>query len=426
MQVLVIIKKDLRLLLRNRGAAIPLFLMPLAFIIPICLAFGADGYNRDADFKRPLPVANYDLADGQPFTRTQGLLDALADSFAIETLYTPERVAGLGLTDDPICAQPTPACEETLARLMIERRYRTAALIIPNGLAAAIAAGAPTTVTLLYNPAGDAAERQIYEAVVQGATSKLSIENQVLQGFRQFQDLLALAPSAVKADIEGQAADKAATPQPALTVASQQPSAFTLRATPNTLQQTIPGYTVMFVFFLVGYVAGALREEKNSGTFRRLLYFPAARFTLLAGKLGAAIIIGLLQIAVMFGVGHWGFGLQMGRDPLALLLLTLAVVTTAVCLGLAALTFHLDRMINLPLIVAALLAGCAFPVDWLPPLIRTINVVAPQTWAMRGYQDLLTRGQGLTAVLPSIGVLLLFAAISFVAAIRRFDFETER
>ena len=61
--------------------------------------------------------------------------------------------------------------------------------------------------------------------------------------------------------------------------------------------------------------------------------------------------------------------------------------------------------------------------DCLPPLLQTDNVVLPQTWAMQGYQDLITRGQGFVAVLPEIGVLLGFAAVFFAIAVCKFDLE---
>ena len=72
-------------------------------------------------------------------------------------------------------------------------------------------------------------------------------------------------------------------------------------------------------------------------------------------------------------------------------------------------------------IISALLAGCAFPVDWLPPVLRTINVIFPQTWAMQGYQDLITRGMGFVAVLPEIAMLIGFAVVFFGLAVWRFD-----
>ena len=48
-------------------------------------------------------------------------------------------------------------------------------------------------------------------------------------------------------------------------------------------------------------------------------------------------------------------------------------------------------------------------------------MVLPQTWAMQGYQDLITRGMDFNAVLPEMAVLLGFAALFFGLAVWRFD-----
>jgi hypothetical protein len=131
-------------------------------------------------------------------------------------------------------------------------------------------------------------------------------------------------------------------------------------------------------------------------------------------------VIGVLQVAAMFAVGAIFFGLTWAAHPWRSFVLTVAVVLSAVCIGLAAAAYRIERGISIMLIVGALIAGCAFPADWLPPLLQTVNVVLPQTWAMQGYQDLITRGQGFVAVLPEIGVLLGFAAVFFGIAVRKF------
>jgi ABC-2 type transport system permease protein len=208
-----------------------------------------------------------------------------------------------------------------------------------------------------------------------------------------------------------------------LDVVAVRPANSTLQRTPNTVNQTIPGYTVMFVYFLIGTVTASLQLERNTGMLRRLLTTPARRSAFLGGKVLAGLLIGVLQVAAMFAIGYFFFRMNLGNAPLALLVHTAAVVLSAVCIGLAAAAYRVERGINMFLIVAALLAGCAFPADWLPPLLRQVNVVLPQTWAMAGYQDLMTRGLGFEAVLPKIGVLLLFAAAFFLLAQRRFRFS---
>ena len=79
MDLLSTFLKDLRLLLRDRGEMASLFLMPLAFIVPIALAFPANGYNLNEDRKPILAVANYDQVAGEAGEHAQTLLDSLAE-----------------------------------------------------------------------------------------------------------------------------------------------------------------------------------------------------------------------------------------------------------------------------------------------------------------------------------------------------------
>jgi ABC-2 type transport system permease protein len=425
MNIFTVWRKDLRLLVRDRGEMASLFLMPLAFILPIALAFPANGYNLTEDRKPALPVAVYDVADDAEGEHAQALLTLLAESFAVERQVTAQEADELGEAVLAACAAPGPACDEAAAREKVLRDWRPAALVIPTGFSAAIDAAEPISVTMLYNPARNPADRQLVEGVVTGNTIRLSIENQLLSGLAQFGDLIELAPADIRENIRSSSADSATpTPlEPALAVVSVQPSAARITVQPNTLQQTIPGYTVMFVYFLIGTVVASIKLERNTGVLRRLLVTPMRRTDLLAGKTLSALVIGVLQVATMFAIGALFFQMGLGNAPIALFVLTVAVVLSAVCIGLAAAAYRIERGLTIVLIVGALVAGCAFPVDWLPPMLQTVNVVLPQTWAMQGYQDLITRGMGFVDVLPEIGVLLAFAAFFFAIAVWKFDLE---
>ncbi len=188
-------------------------------------------------------------------------------------------------------------------------------------------------------------------------------------------------------------------------------------------QQNVPGYAVTFVFFVAGYVSSAIHEEKAWGTFRRLLSTPVSRAALLGGKLLSAFIVGILQVGVTFSVGALVFALDPGRDWIALVLLTVTLAATAATMGLAAAALRISGKALTPaLIILALVGGCIFPLDAMPAL-RSISLAVPHSWALSGYQDLMARGQGLAQVLPEIGVLVAFALVSLMIAVRRFDFE---
>ncbi len=115
MQLLSTFLKDLRLLVRDRGEMASLFLMPLAFIVPIALAFPVNGYNLNEDRKPILAVANYDQAAGEAGEHAQALLDSLAESYEVRTDHLPADVAQLEF-GPTTCATTNPACGSTTRR----------------------------------------------------------------------------------------------------------------------------------------------------------------------------------------------------------------------------------------------------------------------------------------------------------------------
>lgn len=450
MKWFALLKKDLLIFTRDRGELLVLLLMPLAFIILISFALGAgDGYGVQRDNRMLLlPIADYDHAP-----RAQVLRTAIGESFQLEQNYGMDVIQNLGLSGDADC-KPTPsekpplaenpACIEKAGRILLQRSQRTALLIIPKDFTRLVESGKPATVTLLYDPAGDAVQMQQIEGVVRGATTRLAVQNQVAESLIQLNSLAALAPESVRQTLQQQtnptavpdSSDSAAQGQsqpaqtvalaPALQIQKTAPSNAARQVSPDTYQQTIPGYTVMFVFFIIGMVRSAIRQERFNGTFRRLLSLPVNRSDLLTGKLLAAGLIGFGQVLLLFGAGALLFHLKLGNDPLTFLLLTAALLFAATSIGLAAATTRLKSgAMTAPLILSALLGGCVFPLDLMPPSLRTLSYLVPHRWALTGYQNLIVRGLGLQEVLPQIAVLLGFGLVFFVIAIRRFDFARQ-
>jgi ABC-2 type transport system permease protein len=465
MKLLSILKKDFLILIRNQADMAVLFIMPLAFIIPISLALGnGDGYGISRNNHMiQLPVINY---DGGP--RAQDLLASIGESVVLENNFSAEMITELGLADDPDCAQvvspapestktqvettqpdptqtistassptaeitptapiaPTsgPACNEKVARGMLQRYWRSAVLLIPAGFSTSVDSEKPAEVTLLYDPGGDSIQFQQIEGVVKGAAIRISVQNRVNDGMDQLNNLIVFAPASIRSTINNQVVRSPAKgQQPAVNLRKVAPENYRLSSAPDTYQQTLPGYSVMFVFFLASSMAGSIRQERLNGTFRRLLSAPISRAELLGGKLMASSIIGLIQVFILFLVGALVFRVGLGNDPVAFLFLTITLVFTAASLGLAVSTTQIKGAgLSAPLIISALLGGSMFPLDLMPPFLRSLSYLVPHSWAMKGYQNLMVRGLGLQEVLPQIGVLLGFALLFFLFAIWRFRYE---
>ncbi|MBK9032594.1 MAG: ABC transporter permease [Myxococcales bacterium] len=194
-------------------------------------------------------------------------------------------------------------------------------------------------------------------------------------------------------------------------------------------QVTVPGNAVLFGFFLALTVGMAFLEERKWGTWRRILAAPVSRASILVGKLVPYFVVGLVQFAFLFAIGVVAFGMRIGGSVAALALLTVAVVACATSLGLAIAAIggsekRMGSIGSVCLLVMGLLGGAMVPRAVMPPVMRSIGLAVPHSWALDGYTTLLVRdGAGVGDVLPQIGALLAFTLVFAGFGVARFRFE---
>ncbi len=99
-------------------------------------------------------------------------------------------------------------------------------------------------------------------------------------------------------------------------------------------QLSVPSNVVLFGFFLALTVALSFLEERNTGTFRRILAAPVPRATTVISKLAPFFIVGIVQMFFLFAISIVVFGLQVRGGYLELIALTATIVLCATCLGL--------------------------------------------------------------------------------------------
>jgi ABC-2 type transport system permease protein len=192
--------------------------------------------------------------------------------------------------------------------------------------------------------------------------------------------------------------------------------------------QLVPGYAVMFAMFTVLSAAGGILEEKERGTFKRLLIAPVPRWSLLGGKLVAQLLLGVGQIGLMFVFGRLAFDINLGRSPLALLLVTLATCWAATSLGtLLVAVIHSRKQIHpittLVILGSSAIGGAWFPFFLMPSWLQHAARITLVAWAMEGYNQLTILGGGLADVWVDIAVLVAYGAICFAVGLKLFQFK---
>jgi ABC-2 type transport system permease protein len=69
------------------------------------------------------------------------------------------------------------------------------------------------------------------------------------------------------------------------------------------------------------------------------------------------------------------------------------------------------------------LGGAWWPLSIVPPWMQTLGRISPIAWSQDAFNKMVFYGGHLADVLPSIGVLLLFAIVFFAFGVTRFRYE---
>ena len=395
-RVWTLASKDLLETRRDRLALLFTVVMPLVFTSFFGLGFGG-GSDR-------LPLAIYSADSGAPATQ---LVSALARSGVVKTEAMSREDAEKAVDDNKVAA----------------------ALEIPAGFSAALAAGRPAQLTLVSTAgssgaqtvqtevtalAGElaAGERAAQAAVTVAGVPLHSIAPGSEQSYKDAALLMA-RPLAAQSLAHPVAAVKVVE---AGTAAGQVPTGFVLSS---------PGMLVNFILFSLLTAGIALIQERRNFTLLRLMTTRVRRWELIAGKAVGMFALTFIQQIILIGAGQLLFGVDYLRDPAALLLMMVALSLVASTLGLllAAVLTSEQAMVATTVIVSmsvAALSGAWFPLEITGPDFRFVGHLLPTAWILDGLRGIIVRGFDVADVLPAFGVALAWSAALFALAVWRF------
>lgn len=189
-------------------------------------------------------------------------------------------------------------------------------------------------------------------------------------------------------------------------------------------EQNVPGFSIMFVMMGVLFgVAFGLLDEREWGSITRLRLAPIPRAAVLGGKLLARFLVGVVQLSFLFAYGRIAFDLSLGRSPVALIGMLVAVVFSMTGFSLLVAAFARSREQVIPLgltivMIVCAMGGCWWPLYQMPPWLQDLAQLTFTTWAMEGIHDVILRERGLLEVVPGIALLLAYGLVCGVAGAR--------
>ena len=421
-QLIAMTIKDLKVLFKDAGGIVVLFLMPAMFIFVMSNALAGS------------------------FTRSDGLIDLLvvnADHGTIGTTLVDSLKNGGGVN---VITERDGATltREVAEKLIIDQKY-SIALVIPADFTdlvrSQIGAQLPTPapIDLIVDPATSEQMLGPVKGAVAGLAQQAAFTNLMPMGIDLMLNAIEQNGGSIPAPMREQVTNGATsgggfTNSNLVELKQMQPAGMIVEKFPNTVQQNVPGWTLFGVFFIAQLVATSILEEKKVGSFRRLMAAPMSRATMLLGKLLPYLILNLVQIALMFAVGIIVLPLtglprlELGQHPEGLILVSVCASLAANGLGLllAALGKSAEQiggLSSLLVVTMAAVGGVMVPRFVMPQFMQTLSFISPHAWALSAYQDILVRGYGIVQILPACGALLLFAGVFFGIAVLKFKWD---
>jgi ABC-2 type transport system permease protein len=197
---------------------------------------------------------------------------------------------------------------------------------------------------------------------------------------------------------------------------------------PIGVEASSPGFAVMFVMMGVCFAGVAMVQERHNKTLARLLTTPTEKFFIISGKMLGFFLVGFIQFMILILFGQLVLKVNWGNLPLGVLLLVVSYVLSVTGLGtllsvVVRTSAQAGAFAVLISMVTSMLGGAWWPIEIVPKFMQNIARFTPQYWAINGFNKIITRGFGITEILPNFYVLLAISGISLLLAIRFFKFE---
>jgi len=189
----------------------------------------------------------------------------------------------------------------------------------------------------------------------------------------------------------------------------------------------IPGLMgVILTMTMILFTAVALVRERERGNLELLINTPLSSAELMVGKVIPYIVIGMLQLALILGVGRLLFDVPVRGSIVDLYLAATAFVAANLTLGLLISTaaktqFQAMQMMVFILLPSILLSGFMFPFDGMPSFAQYIGEALPNTHFIRLTRGIMLREAGLGEMLPDLLYLVGFTLVAMIIAATRFS-----
>lgn len=185
-----------------------------------------------------------------------------------------------------------------------------------------------------------------------------------------------------------------------------------------TSYNVVPGLLgVILTMTLILMTAMAITRERERGTFENLIAMPFAPFEVMLGKILPYILIGYLQVLMVYAASRLCFHVPMlGSFTLlsaTVLLFMIALLSVGFTFSaIATSQVQAMQMTLLFFLPSILLSGFMFPFRGMPVWAQVIGELLPLTHFLRITRGIMLKGSSLVEVLPHVWPIATFIFVT--------------
>ena len=189
----------------------------------------------------------------------------------------------------------------------------------------------------------------------------------------------------------------------------------------------IPGLIAVIMMVIAALLTSlTVAREWERGTMEQLISTPIKGWELVTGKLLPYFLIGLLDVALAVLMGEFLFQVPL-RGSVALLFALAAVfLAGALALGLVISIVTKSQLLAsqlamvLTFLPSFLLSGFMYAISNMPRPIQLVTYAIPARYFVALLKGIYLKGVGLRILLLEAGLLIVFAVLIVLLAVRKF------
>ncbi len=169
----------------------------------------------------------------------------------------------------------------------------------------------------------------------------------------------------------------------------------------RTVVNIVPGLVaVILTMTMVMFTSAAIVREREQGNLEMIINTPVRSMELMLGKIAPFLVIGLLQVALILGLGRLLFSIPFNGSLLTLTLATILFIVASLTLGLVLSTIARTQLQSMQMTIfillpSILLSGFMFPYEGMPEVAQWIAEALPATHFMRMIRGVVLRDASL-------------------------------